>query len=74
MGTGLPLAISVIILIIQYAFLVFLRGDLVISSPRTPFNSFRALAHLKFVSRDSREVGSPQYRAIFANFSLWECS
>jgi hypothetical protein len=40
-------------------------GGLTISSPRTPFNSFRALVHLKSVSRDSREIGSPRYRATF---------
>jgi hypothetical protein len=65
MMTGLPLAISIIILIVQYAFLVFLRDSLVISSPRTPFNSFRALVDLKLVSRDSGEIGSPHYRATF---------
>jgi hypothetical protein len=66
MMTGLPVAISIIILIVQYAFLVFLRGGFVVSSPRTPFNSFRALSHLKFVSRDSCEIGSSHYRATFS--------
>jgi hypothetical protein len=65
MMTGLPFAISILILIVQYAFFVFLSGRLIISSPRTTFNSFRALAHLDFVSRDSRDVGSSHYQATF---------
>jgi hypothetical protein len=44
---------------------VFLRGGLTVSSPRTPFNSFRAVAHLKLVSHHPREIGSPHNRAIF---------
>jgi hypothetical protein len=62
---GLPLLVSWLILALQYILLVFLRGGLTISSLRTPFNSFRALAHLKFVSRDSGEISSPHYRATF---------
>jgi hypothetical protein len=49
---------------LQSVLLIFLLEGLTISSPRTPFNSFRALAHLRFVSRDSREI-DPHDRATF---------
>jgi hypothetical protein len=62
---GLPLLISLFILIIQSAFIVFFGGGLPIGSSRTPFDSLHALGHFEFVSRDSRKIGSPHYQATF---------